>query len=405
MLPPREEAQAVLEVYIGTHTVTLASYLTPNEMFSGLLTLAALVVAVSAQAPTWGQCGGIGWSGPTTCVSGSACVKQNDYYSQCIPGASTPTTASTVVPTSPPSSTTSNPAPTSSAPSTGTNYWFSFGDSYTSTSFDINGAKPAPGNPLGNPAYPGGTTTGGENWIDYNTARLNKSLTLTYNFAVSGAVIDNNIVSPIFPGLKSMTDQVNQFLSALGNKPASAPWTSDNALFSVWIGINDIGSTYSQGGDRGAFSDRLLTAEFAALQKLVGYLTILNIPLLTLGVQYDVGARNFLFINVPPVNRSPMMISNSGASTEATVITGHNSRMATKISSWAASNSGVKTFSYDSWSAFTKILDSPSSYGFRDATSVGNAATNFWGDVYHPTSYAHKYFAQDIAALLADTVW
>ncbi|EEB94226.1 hypothetical protein MPER_06995 [Moniliophthora perniciosa FA553] len=45
------------------------------------------------------------------------------------------------------------------------------------------------------------------------------------------------------------------------------------------------------------------------------------------------------------------------------------------------------------------------SYGFKDATSVGNAANNFWGDVYHPTSSAHKLFAQDIAALLADTVW
>jgi len=34
----------------------------------------------------WGQCGGIGWSGGTTCVSGYTCRKQNDYYSQCIPG-------------------------------------------------------------------------------------------------------------------------------------------------------------------------------------------------------------------------------------------------------------------------------------------------------------------------------
>ncbi|EEB98518.1 hypothetical protein MPER_01957, partial [Moniliophthora perniciosa FA553] len=111
-----------------------------------------------------------------------------------------------------------------------------------SACFEINGPAPGPGNPMGS-----STTTGGENWIDYNTARLNKSLTLTYNFAVSGAVIDNAIVSPVFPGIRSMTDQVNLFLNNLGNKPASVPWTSENALFSVWIGINDIGSTYSQG--------------------------------------------------------------------------------------------------------------------------------------------------------------
>ncbi|RPA78888.1 hypothetical protein BJ508DRAFT_416250 [Ascobolus immersus RN42] len=31
----------------------------------------------------WGQCGGIGYSGATGCVSGSTCTKINDYYSQC----------------------------------------------------------------------------------------------------------------------------------------------------------------------------------------------------------------------------------------------------------------------------------------------------------------------------------
>ncbi|KAI8815130.1 acetyl xylan esterase [Cladochytrium replicatum] len=32
----------------------------------------------------WGQCGGIGWAGPTCCVSGTTCTKSNDYYSQCL---------------------------------------------------------------------------------------------------------------------------------------------------------------------------------------------------------------------------------------------------------------------------------------------------------------------------------
>ncbi|GFF30823.1 endo-1,4-beta-xylanase [Aspergillus udagawae] len=35
-------------------------------------------------AQKWGQCGGIGWNGPTTCVSGTTCQKQNDWYSQCL---------------------------------------------------------------------------------------------------------------------------------------------------------------------------------------------------------------------------------------------------------------------------------------------------------------------------------
>lgn len=51
----------------------------------------------------WSQCGGIGWNGPTCCASGSTCVRQNDFYFQCLPGNGPA-----------PSTTTSQPAPTTS---------------------------------------------------------------------------------------------------------------------------------------------------------------------------------------------------------------------------------------------------------------------------------------------------
>ncbi|PVF97939.1 hypothetical protein CPB86DRAFT_395346 [Serendipita vermifera] len=35
-------------------------------------------------APLYGQCGGQGWTGPTTCASGT-CKYSNAYYSQCVP--------------------------------------------------------------------------------------------------------------------------------------------------------------------------------------------------------------------------------------------------------------------------------------------------------------------------------
>ncbi|KAG9858609.1 carbohydrate-binding module family 1 protein, partial [Aureobasidium melanogenum] len=38
----------------------------------------------SGTAAHWGQCGGKGWTGPTTCVSGTTCKVQNDWYSQCL---------------------------------------------------------------------------------------------------------------------------------------------------------------------------------------------------------------------------------------------------------------------------------------------------------------------------------
>lgn len=50
-----------------------------------------------------------------------------------------------------------------------------------------------------------------------------------------------------------MTDQVNQFLTGAALKPAAAPWTSANSLFSFWIGINDIGNSYYESGSRDAY--------------------------------------------------------------------------------------------------------------------------------------------------------
>ncbi|KAK6523582.1 hypothetical protein TWF281_001563 [Arthrobotrys megalospora] len=57
-----------------------------------LAALVALVPSAAAQAAVWGQCGGSGWTGPTTCVSGSTCVYSNEWYSQCLPGGAATTT-------------------------------------------------------------------------------------------------------------------------------------------------------------------------------------------------------------------------------------------------------------------------------------------------------------------------
>lgn len=52
----------------------------------------AFATSTAAQQSAYGQCGGVGWTGPTTCVSGSTCVYLNEWYSQCLPGSANPTT-------------------------------------------------------------------------------------------------------------------------------------------------------------------------------------------------------------------------------------------------------------------------------------------------------------------------
>lgn len=49
--------------------------------------------------------GGIGYSGPTTCISGYTCTYSNDWYSQCLPGSGGGGSGTTTT-TAPPTSTT-----------------------------------------------------------------------------------------------------------------------------------------------------------------------------------------------------------------------------------------------------------------------------------------------------------
>ncbi|KAG9412164.1 hypothetical protein AC1031_015101 [Aphanomyces cochlioides] len=85
-----------------------------DMVHSWIFTIAALFATVAqAQVAVWGTCGGVGYTGPTTCDAGHVCVQYSIYYSQCVPGSNVPpssspstfsTTAPTTAPPPPPSS-------------------------------------------------------------------------------------------------------------------------------------------------------------------------------------------------------------------------------------------------------------------------------------------------------------
>ncbi|EPS25573.1 Endoglucanase EG-II [Penicillium oxalicum] len=82
-----------------------------------LAALLSISGAAVAQQTAWGQCGGQGWSGATSCVSGYTCSYTNDWYSQCVPGSSggggsNPTTTTTMIRTT---TTASSSGPTGGA--------------------------------------------------------------------------------------------------------------------------------------------------------------------------------------------------------------------------------------------------------------------------------------------------
>ncbi|KAJ5698040.1 hypothetical protein N7462_000045 [Penicillium macrosclerotiorum] len=90
------------------------------------LAILSLAGLASAQVAAYGQCGGSGYTGSTTCVSGYVCHFYNDWYSQCIAGSTssstTTKTTSTTTTSKTTTSTTSKTTSTTTAVATSTGF-------------------------------------------------------------------------------------------------------------------------------------------------------------------------------------------------------------------------------------------------------------------------------------------
>ncbi|EAU83009.1 xylanase A [Coprinopsis cinerea okayama7 len=134
----------------------------------------ALATLATAQSGPWGQCGGNGWSGSTSCVSGYTCTVVNEWYSQCQPGSSNPqppvTTpnppvtnpnppppANTGAPTSPPP-TSGNPTPSAEGRHDG--YFYSWWTDGQGRAWYTNG----PGGTFSIQWSGNGNLVGGKGW-------------------------------------------------------------------------------------------------------------------------------------------------------------------------------------------------------------------------------------------------
>ncbi|OTB09418.1 carbohydrate esterase family 16 protein [Hypoxylon sp. CI-4A] len=293
---------------------------------------------------------------------------------------------------------------------------FIFGDSYTQTGFDYTGSPPSASNPFGNPAYPGYTSSNGPNWVGYLTVKYNASLLQTYNLAYGGATVDSDLVTPYQPTVISVKQQVqDQFIPGYtGDSPTapSAPkWTGADSVFAIWIGINDVGNSYGAGPDS---SGPLYTQIFDVLSGLVDQL-------------YSSGARNFVFLGVPPVDRSPLTIGQgvNSVTTEKAAIADWNRRVFDLSNDLKANHTDeVNIWLYDANASFAEVLDDPSTYeqtaGLKNTTDFCAAYQNgtpeddtltpscgvavneyFWLNNLHPTYPIHDVVAKGVADALS----
>ncbi len=301
----------------------------------------------------------------------------------------------------------------------------SSGDSYTQTGFNYSGTpQPSPGNPMGNPRYPGYTSSNGPNWVGFLTTKYNASRLQTYNLGFGGATVDSALVAPFLPTVLSLKDQVlSEFLPGYAGSSPSAPdapaWRGDDSLFAVWIGINDIGNSYYKGaGNNTAVTDALNAAIYAVYTDLVERL-------------YAAGARNFAFLTVPPVYRSPLSLGNDNASQalEKADIEAFNLLMADSRAGLAANLTARYPGSANAWvidtnPLFGAVLDNPSAFAqtaaIKNTTAYCSDYSNgtpaqdtlkpacgvpvnqyFWLNSLHPTYPIHDVVAEQLAKALA----
>ncbi|KAL8278803.1 hypothetical protein RQP46_008872 [Phenoliferia psychrophenolica] len=137
-------------------------------------------------------------------------------------------------------------------------------------------------------------------------------------------------------------------------------------------------------------------------------------------IEYHLTARNFLWLTVPPMDRSPLAIgSHTSTAVNATVVN-FNSQLKSYSARFKKSYPAANVLFFDAHKSFAQILDNALGLGFKD-TGGGcdvynkpgttpneyNAAEcayslpdYFWLNARHPTWPVHKLLAERLATQL-----
>ncbi|KAH8089123.1 hypothetical protein HD553DRAFT_339329 [Filobasidium floriforme] len=278
-------------------------------------------------------------------------------------------------------------------------YLFSFGDSYTTTGYNVT---------LGiNSVDPGFTSANGPNWIQNlrTTYSVNPNLK-GYNLAYGGATVDAKFVTPYLPTVLSLKDQVDLFKQYFAQPPAEAPWTPDNTLFAIWIGINDVGNSYAW--------TNVSLADFYKTEheEIVDLFT-------DLAPCFNTSRPNFLVLTVPPISRAPLF-EGQGSEVSKQVADAaklFNDGLKETVMPSLLSLGGYARL-FDTAPVFNNLLDNADVFGFINVTGynddyangtpspnsqIGNnppVSSYFWLNSLHPTWPVHNVLAHSIATFL-----
>jgi phospholipase/lecithinase/hemolysin len=256
-----------------------------------------------------------------------------------------------------------------------------FGDSLS----DVGNAYQAGNTALVPPNYVAGEYTDGTTttpksaisglWIEQLAAlgglpKPTASSASGFDYAFAGAVTATT-GSTSNPGLG---DQVTQFLHTYPSAPSGS-------LYVIWGGGNDLNNAGSAAA--------LPAAETSAISNLKGEISQLAAA----------GAKNFLWLNLPPLGDTPAGVASGYASQLNASSAQFKQDWSTAMTQLKAQYPSINLVGLDVYSNALQVVASPSTYGFTNVTSpaqsqlVNPDAYVFW-DQLHPTTKAGQVLAE-----------
>ncbi|KAL4935394.1 hypothetical protein BDV06DRAFT_234358 [Aspergillus oleicola] len=275
-----------------------------------------------------------------------------------------------------------------------------------------------------------GTSAGGPNWIEYLTGcGVEPGFTYPvecerqlWDFAFAGAGVSAEFIPLHHDYTISLVRQIEQFVTyghpvlTSSPNPTKSPkhkgepiLSPSSTLTTIWIGINDI-------NDSAGYN--LTIPQFALF-----YDTLIARVFESIGELSNLGYRDIVLLNLPPLDRTPANQLRTREGEEGVPSSRQvqlwNDLLKKQSQSFQDGNPGSSVLVFDANSLLNAVLDEPGRYGISNTTDfcpgvtqpdIGTAyekygcptplSTYFWFDSGHVTGTVHRVLANALDTVL-----
>ncbi|KZV76033.1 carbohydrate esterase family 16 protein [Peniophora sp. CONT] len=207
-------------------------------------------------------------------------------------------------------------------------------------------------------------------WVTH-LSRKSCCTSQTRSFAVNGATT-----------AEDLSGQLARFFVEFPPKVSSSTtqtFIADSTTYFFFLGSNDCGQTDTETDELDSVVETLLDGAHSLYTKA--------------------GARNFVFLDVAPMDRTPIAIATASEKRMIERTTAWNDALENRVQELATETPRASVFLFSANAVLSAVLDDPEEYDFTsdDVEMEGGA---IWEDELHPTSEVHSILADRLLQAL-----